>query len=266
MHDPLLSKACLMTSKKSLDRPDWSMALPDNAESRSYLAVRDRIAVHILRGDLEANGCLPSERQLQSGTGAARGTVRAALFQLEAEGLIYRKERSGWYVSPAPIVYDPTRSEGFMSYVTAQHREPRTELLSACEVAASGACPAVFGIQPGQPLYELRRRRYVDARAVLVETIYVDPRMAPDLLTHDLADSLTSVLRNRFGISVARNRIEMQPCALTQDVAMALHVKPGLPGLMVSRISEDATGRVVEYDQEYWCHDALKVSIDMSVG
>ena len=85
------------------------MDLPDSAEGRHYLGGRDSIAAHIQSGDLAANACLPSERQLQTGTGAARGTVRAALFQLEAEGLIYRTERSGSYVSPAPIVYDPPR-------------------------------------------------------------------------------------------------------------------------------------------------------------
>ena len=255
-----------MTVKKSLDRPDWWMDLPDSAESRHYLGVRDSIAGHIHRGDLGPNACLPSERQLQTGTGAARGTVRAALFQLEAEGLIYRKERSGWYVSPAPIVYDPTRWEGFMAYVTAQNRRPRTELLSARQVPAAAECAAVFGIATGAPLYELRRRRYIDDRAVLVETIFVDPRLAPGLLDHDLEGSLTQVLRHYYTTSVVRNRIEMQPCALTQEAALALRVKSGLPGQRVTRISEDARGQVVEYDQEYWRHDAVKVSVDISVG
>jgi len=254
-----------MTVKKSLDRPDWWMDLPDSAESRHYLGVRDSIAAHIQSGDLGANACLPSERQLQTGTGAARGTVRAALFQLEAEGLIYRKERSGWYVSPAPIVYDPTRWEGFMSYVTAQNREPRTELLSAREVVTTSASSSVFGVRTGAPLYEVRRRRYIDERAVLVETILVDPRMAPGLLDHDLEGSLTQVLRNHYNIGVTRNRIEMQPFALTQEAALALRVKSGLPGLLVTRISEDAQGRVVEYDQESWRHDALKISVDIRV-
>lgn len=255
-----------MTLKKSLARPDWWMDLPDGADTRHYLGVRDSIAAHIENGDLGHNACLPSERQLQSGTGAARGTVRAALFQLEAEGLIYRKERSGWYVSPAPIVYDPTRWEGFMSYVKAQGRDPKTELLGTCEVQATAALADIFGVDAGGTLYELRRRRYVDDRAVLVETIYVDPRLAPGLLDHDLDGSLTQVLKREYIVDVARNRIDMQPCALTQAEAAALRVKSGLPGLLVTRISYDAQGRVVEYDQEYWRHDALKVSVDIRVG
>ncbi len=258
-----------MTSKRSLARPDWWMDMAEPGAStsdlRHYLGVRDSIAARIHSGDLAQGACLPSERQLQTGTGAARGTVRSALFQLEAEGLIYRKERSGWYVSPPPVVYDPTRWEGFMSYVSAQDREPKTELLGTREITATAELAEIFSIAAGATLFELRRRRYIDGRAVLVETIHVDPRLAPSLLRHDLDGSLTQVLRSQYDISVARNRIDMQPCALTQDEAAALRIKSGLPGLLVKRISYDAQGRVVEYDLEYWRHDALKVSVDIRV-
>jgi DNA-binding GntR family transcriptional regulator len=255
-----------MAIRKPLARPDWWMALSEGAETHHYLGVRDRIAAHIHAGDLIANACLPSERQLQTGTGAARGTVRAALFQLEAEGLIYRRDRSGWYVSPPPVIYDPTHWDGFMTYVAAQGRTPKTELLDAHAIAATVHLAEIFGLEIGATLFELRRRRHIDDRAVLIETIYVDPRLTPDLLDHNLDGSLTQVLRHHYDISVARNRIEMQPCALTQDEAQALNIKSGLPGLLVRRISTDSQGRVVEYDLEYWRHDALTVRVEVGVG
>lgn len=252
-----------MTIKKSLARPDWWMDLPDGADTRHYLGVRDSIATHIESGDLAPNACLPSERQLQTGTGAARGTVRAALIQLEAEGLIYRKDRSGWYVAPPPVVYDPTRLEGFMSYVSAQGRTPLTETLSAREISAPAAVAEILSIAPDAPLYEIRRRRYIDERAVLLELIYVLPEVAPGLIEHNLDQSLTSLLRDHYNISLERSWVEMQPCALTGDEASALRIKTGLPGLRLRRICYDALGRVVEYDVEHWRHDALKVCVDI---
>lgn len=230
---------------------------------RHYLGVRDSIATRIESGDLAKGACLPSERQLQIGTGAARGTVRAALIQLEAEGLIYRKDRSGWYVAAPPVVYDPTRLEGFMSYVRAQGRVPLTETLSAREIPAPAAVAEILSIAPEAPLYEIRRRRYIDERAVLLELIYVLPDVAPGVIEHNLDQSLTGVLRDHYGISLERSWVEMQPCALTGDEASALRIKTGLPGLRLRRICYDALGRVVEYDVEHWRHDALKISIDI---
>jgi DNA-binding GntR family transcriptional regulator len=230
-----------------------------------YLGVRDDIAARMANGELKAGERLPSERQLQVGGGVARGTIREALFQLEAEGLIYRKDRSGWYVSPPPVVYDPTRWEGFMSYVEAQGRRPETETLSTSEIACDGMLAQIFSRPVGAPMYLIRRRRSIDGRAVLVESIVVDAAMAPGLLEHDLAGSLTSVLKSVYGIGVARNKVDMQPCALTRDEAEALRVKSGLPGLSVVRTSYDAQGGVVEFDREYWRHDALKISVDIRV-
>ncbi|MFZ0269747.1 UTRA domain-containing protein [Caulobacter sp.] len=230
-----------------------------------YIGVRDDIAARIAGGEFKPGERLPSERQLQVGGGVARGTIREALFQLEAEGVIYRKDRSGWYVSPPPVVYDPTRWEGFMSYVEAQGRRPETETLSKVEIACDGVMAQIFSRPVGAPLYWIRRRRLVDGRAVLIESIVVDASLAPGLVEHDLDGSLTSLLKQVYGIGVARNKVDMQPCALTGDVAEALRVKSGLPGLSLVRTCYDAQGRVVEFDREHWRHDALKISVDIRV-
>lgn len=235
------------------------------SEGLHYLGMRDDIAGRIAAGDLKPGDKLPSERRLQDEVGVARGTIRAGLFQLEAEGVIYRRDRSGWYVSPPPVVYDPTRWEGFMSYVEAQGRRPTTETISAEVIVADPLLAEVFSRPPGAPLYMIRRRRYVDNRAVLVERIVVDAVLTPDLLRFSFDGSLTSILKSEYGLSVARNQVSMQPCALTGYEAEALRLKSGLPGLAVQRTSYDAQGRVVEYDHEYWRHDAVRISVDTRV-
>ena len=235
------------------------------AEGPQYLALRDRIALGIEMGKLPPGGKLPSERQLQTDTGTARGTIREALFQLEAEGLIYRRDRSGWYVSPPAITYDPTRWTGFMTYVAEQGRMPATETLAKEMVPAASAVADIFRVAPGTPLYVISRRRSIDQRAVLVERITVDPSLAPNLFDHGLDESLTQVLKSHYDLAVVRNRVDMRPCALVRSAADALGVKPGTPGLLVVRTSFDALGRVVEYDQEYWRHDAICVHVDLNV-
>lgn len=242
------------------------VAKRDPASGPHYLALRDQIAAAIEMGKMQPGSKLPSERQLQGNTGAARGTVREALFQLEAEGLIYRRDRSGWYISPPAVTYNPMRWSGFMTYVAEQGRVPATETLSKELVPAPPAVADIFRTAPETPLYNLHRRRSIDGRAVLVERIIVDPTLAPGLIEHSLDGSLTQILSGRYGLAVARNRVDMRPCALVKFAADALGVKPGTPGLMVVRISMADDGRVVEYDQEYWRHDAICVQVDLDVG
>lgn len=230
-----------------------------------YLDMRDDIAARIAVGDLKPGDKLPSERRLQAELGVARGTIREGLFQLEAEGVIYRRDRSGWYVSPPPVVYDPTRWEGFISYVEAQGRTPATETISAESIVADPLLAEVFSRPPGAPLYLIRRRRYVDGRAVLLERLVVDAALTPDLLRFNFDQSLTSILKTEYGITVGRNQITMQPCALTGQEAQLLRVKSGLPGLALQRVSYDSQGRVLEFDHEYWRHDAVRLSVDIRV-
>jgi len=232
---------------------------------RHYLGMRNEFAARIASGDLKPGDKLPSERGMQAQFGLARGTIREGLFQLEAEGTIFRRNRSGWYVSPPPVVYDPTRWEGFMSYVAAQGRLPSTRTISTATITADPLLAEVFSRPIGAPLHYIQRLRSIDGRAVLVEKLIVDAALTPGLLQFDLDQSLTAILKNTYSITVARNQVSMQPCALTGAEAEALGQKSGLPGLALQRLSYDGHGRVVEFDHEYWRHDALRISVDLRV-
>ncbi|WP_033955422.1 GntR family transcriptional regulator, partial [Pseudomonas aeruginosa] len=105
-------------------------------QSRQYLRIRDQLAADIAQGVLQVK--LPSERELAERFLCTRITLREALQQLETEGLVYRENRRGWFVAPPRIRYNPTRTTGFMEYVSAQGRQPRTETLHA-ERRAAGA-------------------------------------------------------------------------------------------------------------------------------
>ncbi|MCO2525526.1 GntR family transcriptional regulator, partial [Pseudomonas aeruginosa] len=98
-------------------------------QSRQYLRIRDQLAADIAQGVLQVK--LPSERELAERFLCTRITLREALQQLETEGLVYRENRRGWFVAPPRIRYNPTRTTGFMEYVSAQGRQPRTETLHA---------------------------------------------------------------------------------------------------------------------------------------
>lgn len=244
--------------------PWWTVPAPLSG-AHQYLALRDHIARQIEIGALPAGGKLPSERQLQMGVGAARGTIREALFQLEAEGMIYRRDRAGWYITPKPIVYDPTRWAGFMTYVSEQGRKPETQTLSA-EAMRAGAIGAQAGVDAEDEVYVIRRRRLIDGRPVLVERIVVTQQLAPGLLGFSLDGSLTAILRAHYGVLVHRNVIDMQPCALVKEEADALGVKSGAPGLLIVRKSFDANGRLVEFDHEHWRHDAVQIHVETAIG
>lgn len=228
-----------------------------------YLQLRDTIASQISSGMMAEHSKLPSERELTSTHDINRVTVRQALMQLESEGLIYRLLRRGWYVSPPRLFYDPTQNVGFMDNVRAQDRLPTTIILSKEEIPASPLAANQLNVAQGAPVFSLQRRRTIDSLSVLVEHIHVNAELCPGLLDISLDRSLTKIFKDHYDILISRTKVNMYPAPLNDTQAEELKVVAGAPGLFLARTSYDQHDNIIEYDQEYWRHDALEISIEV---
>ncbi len=181
--------------------------------------------------------------------------------RMEAEGLIFREDRRGWFVSPPRVRYDPTANTSFTESIAEQGRIAGTTVLSSQRVAASQWESTHLGCSIGAPVFVISRLRTVDERAVLVEKIHVNAERCPSLLDHRLDQSMTGLMAKEFGIIEHRAQINMRPAALSEEPARALGVAVGTPGLYLSRTIVDQHNEVVELDEEFWRHDAIDISI-----
>ncbi len=182
--------------------------------------------------------------------------------QLEAEGLVFRENRRGWFVSPPRIQYDPTADVSFTESVLAQGRRPGTTVLSKERISASAWESQHLGVVAGEAIFLVRRLRSVDGRAVLLEHLHINAKRCPGLLDLALDGSLTKLMSEHYGIFEHRPYINMRPTALAESHAEALGVTTGTPSLYLSRTNHDQFGNVVEFDQEFWRHDALEICVN----
>ncbi len=236
-------------------RKSWDRKIP------YYMRLRDHFVVMIEAGTLAPGTKLPPERALAEEFSITRVTVRQALIRMEAEGLIFREERRGWFVSPPRVRYDPTANTSFTESITEQGRVAGTTVLSKQQVAASEWEIAHLGSAVGDPIFIISRLRTVDGRAVLVEQIHVKAERCPGLLDYPLDQSMTDLMSEKFGIIEHRAQINMHPTALSEIPAKALGVAVGTPSLYLSRAILDQFNEVVELDQEFWRHDAIDICV-----
>lgn len=73
--------------------------LDHNDQEPLYKQLYKQIRAHVLSGKLPAHAKLPSVRDLAAELSTSRNTVDGAYQELYAEGYIYSKERSGYFVS-----------------------------------------------------------------------------------------------------------------------------------------------------------------------
>lgn len=214
-------------------------------------------------GAFAASGRLPSERELSDTFSTTRITLREALGKLEAQGMIYRELRRGWFIAPPRLAYDPLLRSHFHAMAERQGRSASTEVLDAQPVAASPAIAARLSLQTGDAVYRIRRLRRIDGRAVLYVEHYLNPHYFPDLLRFDLTQSLTQLYQQQYGICYGRVGFTMLPAPLPAFAAPALKVAAGSPGLFITRINRDQQDRIIDCDCEYWRYDALYIAVEV---
>jgi len=230
---------------------------------RAVTAICNALQEQIEHGLLSSGCKLPAERKLSEVFATTRITLREALVQLEAQGLIYREERRGWFISPPRLTYDLIKRSHFHAMVREQGREPSTQLLGARLQPAPAAVCEALQLPPLSSVIQLCRTRRIDGRLVLYVEHYLNPVFFPEILEQDLSRPLTELYADRYGLHYGQVEFEIMPTALHADAAAALKVSAGSPGLRISRVNHDQQGRLIDCDLEYWRHDAIRLSADV---
>lgn len=231
-----------------------------------YQIIRTALHEQIESGALKPGSKLPSERLLSEKFSTTRITLRESLSSLEADGLVYREDRRGWFVSPERVTYDPTVNANFHTIVTRQGRVPGTRMIHADLITAPTRVQKLLKIPALTPVYRLQRLRSVDGRHVLYVENYINPAYFPDLLKHDLSRSLSDVYQEHYNRRYARVSFRLYPVGLNAEASSHLKVTTGSSGLLVERTNYDQSDVLIDCDFEYWRQDAVVIAANTTVS
>lgn len=192
----------------------------------------------IAAGDLAAGARLPTEAQLCARHEVARGTVRKAIAQLEAEGLVRTEHGVGSFVSSpwrdaAPFHFCEPEQGDHVSYCVV-----RQELVPATLDLA-----AQLKIAPGAPVIHIAQLQLDCGQAVAYTERYLPQALCPALLDADLNTQPVHDILAASAEPPMRAAIEVEARRLAPDDARLLGVAAGTPALIVSRMSYTAPTR-----------------------
>ncbi|WP_295895616.1 UTRA domain-containing protein [uncultured Vibrio sp.] len=205
---------------------------------------------------------LPSERELSDLFSTTRITIKDALTSLETEGLIYREERRGWFVSSERIRYNPLSRCHFHRMIQDQNRLAETHVLNVRSELANGEYSQALSIEKITPVHVFERLRFIDGRVVLYVENCLIADLFPNILEENLSQSLTSLYKNNYGYETQRSRFDVIPTAAPIHVAKALNLAEGQPVLKISRVNYKQDGQVMDCELEYWRPDSVMICID----
>lgn len=208
-------------------------------------------------------GRLPPERELSERFDVARETLRRCLRELEAEGLLERKQGAGTFVSGQPVVKRP-QLISFSEDMRARGFVPSSELLSTATVAAGAKLAQKLKLVPGSPLLEIRRLRMANDEPMALETVYLAQARLPDFDPALLkSGSLYELLDKQYGVQIRSASQQLQATVLNEEEAEMLEVPAFSPSLLVERITLSTKGDVVEYGKSLYRADRYRFELNV---
>jgi GntR family transcriptional regulator len=215
-----------------------------------YSIVASRAEALIASGTWREGQRLPPERQLCRDFDVSRSTLRQALGELEARGLISRHQGRGTFVT-RPRLQLPIAGAFSLSDAMRQNGLPiETRVVGVHVIEASRQLAAELACLPGDPLVVIERLRSSNGEPMVFDTAHLREADFPGLVKADLAGrSLYEILRTDYGRVVAEARETIEPVILTPRECQLLTVPLHTPALLTHRITLDDHGLVVAVGQ-----------------
>jgi DNA-binding GntR family transcriptional regulator len=223
-----------------------------------------RAILEELLEELQPGAALPSERELADRYGLARMTVRSEIERLTAEGLVYRLQGRGTFVSE-PRVAQAGALSSFTEDMVARGLKPGSVVLSAEAAEADGFLAATLELAPGDPVFRLDRLRTADGDPVAIEQAFLPLQRYEGIEAVDFSQaSLFEVLAERFGVHLRDARQRAVAAAIGPDEAELLGVPEGEPGLRFHTVAWDSDGVPAYYAASLYRGDRYEIEMSQS--
>lgn len=195
----------------------------------------------------------PGELTLVAEYQVSRQTVRAALRELRAEGVVVAERGRRPRLADPTAITQPlgTLYSLFASAEAAGLRQ--TSIVLARDVRADGVIADRLDLEGSTPLFRLERLRFADGEPLALDTVWLPADLGAPLLEADLSHtSLYDELAARAGVWLEGGREHISAVVPTRAEQRHLRITPTTGALAIRRLGY-ASGRPAE-----WRHTLIR--------
>jgi len=222
-----------------------------------YLQVEHALTAR-LGTELHPGDRMPTEDELISEFGVSRITVRRAVQNLAARGLVVTKPGRGTFAAAPRISQSLTELTGFVEDMEARGLHATARVITVREVAAPKDVRAALDLPLGSRVTFIERVRLADGRPVSFDRTYLVPDLGRLVAQDDLENEpIFALLEQRHNTPLVEASYALQAVAADVDVAEALDAPVGSPVFRIERTSYTQAQRPVDYEVLHYRGDAI---------
>jgi len=218
-----------------------------------YYQLKEIMREKIEAGEWKPGDLIPSERELCEQYGISRMTARQAITELVNEGLFFREQGRGTFVSHQKITQQLIRLTGFTEDIKARGQQPGTRVLLAQMCTPDEAAITRLRIKANQPVFHLRRLRLANDEPLALESSHLSFMGCERLLEEDLGQSLYALLEKKYGLPLIEAEQELEAGIATAEEAQYLKIPVGSPVLYIRRTTYTERNIPVEFASSVYC-------------
>jgi len=217
----------------------------------------------IEKGALKEGEQLMPEREICKQQDISRMTVNKAILTLVSEGLLERKQGSGTIVAFKKKRHRYEKLEGFTEVMNKEGYQARNELILFELSPQTYHIREKLKLQDDKTLvYKIKRVRYLENDAFVLETVYISQLMCPDLSEKLVKEkSLYQLYRERYQHKIIRAEQSIKPVMITEEQAKLLKADPNTLALEIDRVVYTDEEAIMEYTSSIFMTDQHEFEI-----
>jgi GntR family transcriptional regulator len=230
-----------------------------------YAQVEGLLTDAIAEGIYAVGAQLPPESVLIERFNVSRVTVRKAIENLVAKGLVEIRRGKGTFVSARKIDHTLKALTGFVEDMEAIGRAATAKLLDWTAIAADEEVSRHLDLEPGAQVVCIHRIRLADGVPISFDETYLPYELGMKIVAHDLdREPIFTLLEEHYATPLTEAEYRLEAGLAEAPIAKALGLQRGAPIFMIERTSFTEHQKPVDYERLHYRGDLVRFTTRLS--
>ena len=229
-----------------------------------YYIVKEDIKKQIDRQELNPGDYILTEGELCNLYNVSRVTVRRAVEELIAEGVLQREHGKTASVVNKSIPRSLNRLGGLHEELTKAGIKCSSYILNSEEIEADEKLAQKMGLELNNPLIRFERLRYADGYPLCHQTAYINKALCPDLDVKSLNNnSLYEIIEQKYNLQIDYATQIITSALSSYKVTALLELPERTCMVSIKRLTYLKDNTCIEYSENQYVGSRYNLSMTL---